>query len=322
MFNEMEYVYAVYKNHSFSKAARELFITQPALSLMVKKAETEIGCPIFDRSTVPLTVTREGEFYIRCIDQIMDIQKNLEVYYGDLTDLKRGHLSIGSSSYFCAYVLPNLIVRFREQYPGVSIDLSEGNIAELKRGLLENTLDLIIETALNDSDVKISRRLFGQEDIILCVPAAYAVNQKLQSFQMSFNDVKSGSYLRFPAVPLGELRDTPFLMLKKGNDMYQRGIRMCRNAGFEPQVKMYLDQIMTSFYISTTGTGAVFMRASSFGFLPSDGQEIYYRLGDPLARRPVYIAIKKERYISHAMREFLQLSSISEATKTKEQHTI
>ena len=65
MLNEMRYVYSVYQEKSFSKAAKKLFISQPALSNMVRKAENEIGAPIFDRSTIPLTVTKEGAYYIK-----------------------------------------------------------------------------------------------------------------------------------------------------------------------------------------------------------------------------------------------------------------
>ena len=65
MLKEMDYIYAVYEEKSFSRAAKKLFVSQPALSNMVKKAEKEIGAPIFDRSTIPLTVTPAGEYYDR-----------------------------------------------------------------------------------------------------------------------------------------------------------------------------------------------------------------------------------------------------------------
>ena len=71
MLNEMKYVYEVYKEKSFSKAAKKLFISQPALSNMVRKAEKEMGAPIFDRSTIPLTVTKEGAYYIRTVEKIL-----------------------------------------------------------------------------------------------------------------------------------------------------------------------------------------------------------------------------------------------------------
>lgn len=117
MINEMKYVYAVYQEKSFSKAARKMFVSQPALSNMVKKAEAEIGRPIFDRSTIPLTVTKEGMYYIRSVEQIFQIQRNTENYFKDLQNLKGGTLSIGGSSFFCSFVLASLIGEFKRLHP-------------------------------------------------------------------------------------------------------------------------------------------------------------------------------------------------------------
>lgn len=113
MLNEMKYVYAVYQEKSFSKAARKLQVSQPALSKMVRKVEKDIGVIIFDRSTIPVTVTREGAFYIKSIEDIMFIQRNLKSYFMDLKNLNTGNLSLGGSSFFCSFVFPGLIGRFR-----------------------------------------------------------------------------------------------------------------------------------------------------------------------------------------------------------------
>ena len=67
MFQGMEYVYEVYKEKSFSKAARKMFISQPSLSANVKRVEQKLGYPIFDRSTKPLELTEFGKNYIRSI---------------------------------------------------------------------------------------------------------------------------------------------------------------------------------------------------------------------------------------------------------------
>ena len=65
MFSGMNYVYEVYKEQSFSKAAENLYISQPALSSMIKKIETKIGMPLFDRSTSPIQLTECGKKYIK-----------------------------------------------------------------------------------------------------------------------------------------------------------------------------------------------------------------------------------------------------------------
>ena len=64
MFQYMNYVYEVYKTGSFSKAARNLYLTQPALSIAIKKEEQELGQPLFDRSTSRVTLTEAGKAYI------------------------------------------------------------------------------------------------------------------------------------------------------------------------------------------------------------------------------------------------------------------
>ena len=75
MLSHMEYIYAVYQEKSFSKAARRLYVSQPWLSSVVKKAEQELNVPIFDRSTNPISLTAEGEYYIRQIECILAIQR-------------------------------------------------------------------------------------------------------------------------------------------------------------------------------------------------------------------------------------------------------
>ena len=74
MFNSMNYVYEVYKERSFSKAAANLYISQPSLSAAVKKVEEKIGAPIFDRSVSPIKLTECGRHYIKAVEEIMDIQ--------------------------------------------------------------------------------------------------------------------------------------------------------------------------------------------------------------------------------------------------------
>ena len=107
MFQGMEYIYEVYKEKSFSKAAANLFISQPSLSANVKRIEKRIGYPIFDRSTKPLQLTECGEKYIQAVERIMDIQKNFSDFVQDWGELKTGSLSIGGSNFFLDTASPD-----------------------------------------------------------------------------------------------------------------------------------------------------------------------------------------------------------------------
>ena len=77
MFQYEEYVYAVYKEKSFTRAADRLFVSQPALSATVKKQEERLGFKIFDRGTPSLSLTEEGEVYIRAIERLHALKTDL-----------------------------------------------------------------------------------------------------------------------------------------------------------------------------------------------------------------------------------------------------
>lgn len=310
MLNEMKYVYAVYLEKSFSKAAKKMYITQPALSNMVKKAEEAIGAQIFDRSTIPLTVTKEGMYYIKCVEEILFIQRNMKAYFKDLRELNAGTLSVGGSSYFCSFVLADIIARFSRKYPNVEIDIREGNIDELKDGLEEESLDFVMETALPLEDPSVENYFFMSENIILAVPSFYEINKRVQPYKLTYQDIVSERFLAetVKPVPLGVFQDVPFIRMKQGNDMYHRGTQICKNAGFTPKTAIEMDQVLTSYNLASSGVGAVFIRSSIIKYMPENQSLIYYKIGDPLAKRDVMIAAKKGKYVTSAMREFLRIA--------------
>lgn len=320
---EMEYVYLVNKEKSFSKAAQKLFVSQSAVSAMVRKAEAKIGCQIFDRSTIPLTTTKEGEYYIRCAEQFMRLEKNMDAYFKDIADMMSGHLSVGSSSFFCVYLLAGLLKRFKNKYPGVTVEIHEGNIKELRAALLNNSIDLLLETAL-PADDEVERYFYDYEEIILAVPAELEVNRKLRSYQMTFAQARDGAHSgdgahgrgnAIEAVPMQAFRECPFILLKEENDIYMRSRKICHNACFEPKVELYLDQIMTSFYVAKSGSGIAFIRSSLLSLVSDTDALVYYKIGDPLARREIFLTRKRGWYATKAMKEFLKLCGVHHSGK-------
>jgi len=75
MTDYKEYVYAVYTEKSFSKAAQKLFVSQPWLSSTIKKVEQELGLPLFDRSTTPISLTEAGQYYVEGVEKNMAIEQ-------------------------------------------------------------------------------------------------------------------------------------------------------------------------------------------------------------------------------------------------------
>ena len=239
MFQGMRYVYEVYKEMSFSKAARNLFISQPSLSAAVKKEEAQIGFPIFDRSSNPIQLTDLGKEYIRSIEIIMDVENGFQNYINDMRELKSGSLSIGGTNLFTSYVLPPLISRFNEQYPQVHLNLMEATTAELTERLFSGSLDLLIDNRSMDSSVY-GKRFFCEEHLLLTVPARFSVNETMKNYALTAADILEERHLnsRIPPVSLEHFQNESFLLLKGGNDTRERADRIFHNAHFLPKVRL------------------------------------------------------------------------------------
>lgn len=317
MLDAIKYVYAVYQEKSFTKAAKKLHITQPALSNIVKKVESTIGAPIFDRSTLPLTVTQEGKFYIKSLEQIMMIERNINSYFYDMQHLNTGHLSVGGSSFFCSFILPEMLGKFNARYPKVSVELIEGNIKALRTGLFDESLDLILETAIREDDPEFNVFLYKEETIILAIPSSHPINGNLTSFKMMPQDIDKVGIAQktYIPVPLKCLQDMSFVLLKPGNDLYDRSIAVCKEANFVPKVAIQTDQILTAVNISATGIGATFVRPDVFKYMPIQDRFCFYYLDSHLAKRKIFFATKKGRYISKATNTFLEMAGAKSPRK-------
>lgn len=308
MFVWKKYVYEVYKERSFTKAAQNLYISQPSLSARIKKIEEIIGEPLFDRSTTPLQLTEVGKVYIEAAEEITQIEQRVENYINDLAGLKTGNLAVGASTLFAAYVVPSLITQFNQKFPDVHIQLIEGNTAELEEMLGSNTLDFVIDNYHYDS-ILYNKELYCEENILLAVPKHFAVNEELGMYQLSYKNIKNKNYLnqKYPAVPLGRFADLPFIMLTQGNDTRTRGDRLCRNVGFKPNIVLEFNQQSTAYMASSTQLGATFISDILVSQLPAFENLVYYKLDGEEAKRKVFFYYKTHKYKTRVMEEFIRM---------------
>lgn len=153
MFSSMKYVYEVYKERSFSKAAQNLYISQPSLSNKIKKVEAKVGAALFERNTIPLRLTDCGEKYIECAKQIMEIEHSFADYLYNADKLKTGRITIGGSQFFISFILPSILEVFKQKYPQVDIVISEASSVALEEQLFNGSLDLAVDSNALSSDI-------------------------------------------------------------------------------------------------------------------------------------------------------------------------
>lgn len=310
MFEGRKYVYEVYKESSFSKAAKNLYIAQPSLSACVKKEEEKLGIKIFNRNTSPIQLTPPGMEYIRSIEKIMEIEDDFQKYINDFQELHIGTLSIGSNNIYTSFLLPQIIKEFHEFYPNVSITLTEGNtVAELFDSIVNNNIDIAIDNFPASYDLCTQHYLFT-ETLLLAVPRKYPVNSELSDYQLSYDDIlnKGPKFESVPAVDFKAFNDIPFIVLKKGSDSRNRFDSVIAKNKMDPVIELELDQSASSYYVAYNGLGAAFVSNTLIVNLKQHDELCFYHINEPEFTRDVYFYTKKNKYLSRSITEFFRIA--------------
>lgn len=310
MFRGMEYVYEVWQARSFSAAAKKLYISQPALSNSIKRVEEKVGTPIFDRSTSPIQLTEVGREYIHAVEQIHSIQENFSRYLADTQELRTGNIAVGSGAMMTAYLLPGIIAAYKEKYPYVEVKVTEGSCAQLRNMLAEGTLDVVLENTQMPAALFESQP-YGRDYMVLAVPRSWPINAQLRAWQLSIENICSGNFLRprYPAVPLENFAESPFLLMSQDDENYRRAVSLCEKSGFTPRSILTLTQQLTAYHMVCAGMGAAFISDTLVRCTQPNPGVVYYKLEGAEAEREVCFYYKKNRYIPRCTRAFLQCAA-------------
>lgn len=303
---EMKYIYAVYQAGSFSKAAQQLYMTQPALSISVQKTEMEIGMPIFNRDKKPLELTEAGRLYVTKIEEIMHLEAELDKQLGDLSRLRIGSLTIGGSHYFNAYILPPVLADYHERWPGIHLNLTEADSYTLLDMLKENKVDLTFNCTPSPKDT--FRREPGfQDTLLLAVPRTLSIDEDLQPLAMTAADVLAQRYedADCPTVTMAPFETTPFILLTPGNNLLSRSKSWFQEAGYEPIITMQVSQLVTAYNLARAGLGATFI--SNWMVTEEYDDMHYFKIDSPLAIRVFDIVASGRNYLSNAEKAFIRL---------------
>ena len=308
MFQSMRYVYEVYKEMSFSRAAKNLFISQPSLSAAVKKEEEKVGSQIFERSTNPIQLTEIGQEYIRSVERLMDVENSFANYISDLAELKNGSLSIGGTNFFISYVLPPLLSRFTALYPLIHIRLVKAATSELTEKLNTGSLDLLLDNSVLGPEIY-DRKTIREEHLLIAVPVSFSTNNQVKQYALTAADIKRGTHLdsSVAPVPMGAFQNDPFLLLHEQNDTRERAMNICRESHFTPQIWPELDQQITAYNLACYGMGIAFIGDSLVQNVPEAKNLLFYKLDNREAVRKVSLYYKRNRYLSKAVTTFMDM---------------
>jgi LysR family hydrogen peroxide-inducible transcriptional activator len=284
---QLIYALQISEDKNFSRAAEKLHIAQPSLSQQIAKLEKEIGVLLFKRNTNSVDLTYAGSLFVEKAQKIIDMMEQLKKEMNDISQMRKGKLTVGSLPITGSHVLPLVLPVFQEQYPDIEVVLVEETSANLETLTANGQTDISL-LSLPLQEQSLAYETIIEEQIRLAVPPQHPI---------ALGD-------RDEPVEIGALAAEPFIILKKGQGFRQITLDLCEAAGFMPNIVFETSNIETAQSLVAAGMGIAFVpdmvtRTEWNRFTP-----VYLPLaGQP--SRTLVIAYKKGRYLSKAAEAFI-----------------
>ncbi len=179
--------YTVAKRLSFTKAATDLFITQPAVTKHIKELEQYFKVQLFERQGNQIKLTKQGQLLLEYTEEVFRIYRKMEFELAAFSEHYKSQLHVGASSTVSQYVIPFTLAQFHQKYKDVAVKLMNGNTEQIEQALLSNDIDLgIIEGKSKNKGIKYTE--FIKDEIVLIANADHPLVNKSQ---LSIKELKS-----------------------------------------------------------------------------------------------------------------------------------
>lgn len=180
MFNfRLQVFHSVAVNLSFTKAARELYITQPAVTNNIQELERSIGISLFDRLQNKISLTKAGKLLLEYTKQTMNEYKKVEYEIGLLKNSFSGKLKIGASTTVEQYILPSILAQFKRKYTDIEILLYNSNSQNIENSVMSHEIEIgIVEGTTGRKELKYIP--YMEDEIVAIAHTSQPLSKRLQ----------------------------------------------------------------------------------------------------------------------------------------------
>lgn len=245
----LNYILAIANRHNMTKAAEDLFVSQSSLSQYLSRLEQELGTPLFVRSKSDLSLTPAGVLYVEAAKKVVKIQKELYQNIGALS--QKGRIRVGVTSNWGLRMLAEIIPLFREQYPGIIIEITETSLPAFRKALSEEILDVGLAADVSTVPYGSLVQVLREEEVFLAVSMfhPYALAHP------------SGTPITAAEVKENFASDN-LLLSKKGSSLRMIGDQFFDSCGFEPVAVCETNNISATRSMVAQNAGVAFISES------------------------------------------------------------
>ena len=288
---------------NFSKAAKALSLTQPAVSFQIQTLEQYYQTMLFDRVNRHVKLTAAGELLLDYAIHMNNLQAELERNMQQLTGHVKGELLIGASTTIGEYILPYVVGSFKQDYPDVNVTIQIMNTKEISSAVESKTFDLgIIEGPLEQSDV-IEAHNFLEDELVLAIPSDHPFAKK-------------------ESITLEELKELPYITREPGSGSRLIFEQALIDADFDIEDLNIVMELGSTTSIKSAimgGLGVSIISKWAVQDLVKAGKVAALNVQGLTLKRSFHIILNQEKFHSEATGKFLDFLDVDNINKILEQ---
>ncbi|MGD0232831.1 MAG: LysR family transcriptional regulator [Syntrophorhabdales bacterium] len=285
--NQLRSFYTAAKTGSISKAAQELMVTPPAITMQVKQLEEAVGISLLVREGNSIQPTRAGQELFKKAERIFQEIHETEAFLEDMSTGKLGELRIGCPEMPSTHPVPRLIAEFKKAYPGIKILVDQGPDAEIFKSFEDQRNELVVIRHRPNTG-RLKTRVIGKEKLVL---------------------IASSSSTRAPGneMSVRQLSEIPLILKGEGSATREVVLEYLRKFKVHPQIAMESSSVSVIKEIVRQDNGVAFIERTVVEAELDEGSLKIIRIleGSPVIE--IGVAYRNRRELSPAAWAFLRL---------------
>lgn len=280
--DQLNYFLKVAECQSFTRAAEELGISQPALSRSIQRLEEELGQPVFERKVRSLAMTDAGKLLKIRAKQVLDILADTKAEITD--DGQSGVVRIGAIPTIAPYFLPDLLRAFSSSHPRAMVQVNEATTDQLIKNCSHGEIDLAI-LALPLATKHLDIETLFEEELYLVVPPDHELASKQE-------------------ICLADTESFPFVLLNEAHCLSENVLSFCRNRSYQPVVVERTSQLATIQELVAVGHGISMVPEMAVRCDASE-RRVYRSIDGKSATRTIAVLWNPYRFQSRLCKAFM-----------------
>ena len=285
--NQLRAFFLAARNKSITKAAQALYVTQPAVTMQIKSLESDLDLKLFTRYGKGFELTDAGRVLFGYAERIFEIVEEMEYVLKGHADLSHGSLVIGTTRSFARHLMPRLLSKFQEQYPGVKVYLKVGSSTRIAEGVLSYEYHLGVIGRIPFRR-KLSVVPFSLEEFCLVVPTSHPFATKER-------------------VDFKDLAHEPIIIREDGSGSRYAILSMLSSHGVKPSVLLEADSVEFIKEYIIQGRGISFLYKPEIRLEAQLGLLKPLTLGDGSILVQTDVVFPKDVALNPATKAFLRL---------------